>query len=59
MRMKGIKNRGSMVHDLHKDKPKYREYHDEIDYDRYEYLERREKDEWDKFNQRYPNESTC
>jgi len=57
--MKGIKNRGSMVHDLHKDKPQYREYHDEIDYDRYEYLERREKDEWDKFNQRHPNEDTC
>ncbi len=57
--MKGIKNRGSMAHGLHKDKPKYREYHDDIDYDRYEYLERREKDEWDKFNQRYPDESTC
>ena len=56
MSMKGIKNRGSMVHGLHKDKPKYREYHDEIDYDRDEYLEQRDHDEWDDFIRRYGHE---
>jgi len=54
--MKGIKNRGSMVHGLHKDKPKYREYHDDIDYDRDEYLEQRDHDEWDDFIRRYGHE---
>ena len=42
-----------MVHGLHKDKPKYREYHDESDYDRDEYLEQRDHDEWDDFIKRY------
>ena len=50
---KGILNRGTQVHGRYKDKPKFREYHDDLDYDRVEYLERRDRDEWYEFNRRY------
>lgn len=51
--MKGIKNRGSQVHGRYKSKPKYREYHDDIDYDRDEYLDNRELREFYDFINKY------
>ena len=29
------------------------EYHDDLEYDRVEYLEKRDRDEWYEFNRRY------
>lgn len=52
--MKGIKNRGTQVHGVHKCKPKFREYHDDLEYDRVEYLEKRDRDEWYEFIRKNP-----
>ena len=42
------------MHGVHKCKPKFREYHDDLEYDRVEYLEKRDRDEWYEFIRKNP-----